>query len=68
MIVDVIEPKKRVEIWLTRSERNDSEVRTLLEPLYAEYAAKKYRVVIFRSGAGDLLNNTESLILNNRAL
>lgn len=65
--INVHDGKKRVSIWLTRSEAGDAELRERLKPLYAEYKKKKYFVAVFESGAEDLITNTKYLIQSNIA-
>ena len=54
--------EKYVEIWLTNAESQDTVLREGLKPLFKEYKQKKYRVVIFSSGKGDLLTLTKDLL------
>lgn len=58
----VHESEKYVEIWLTRAESQDMVLRESLKPLFKEYKSKKYRVVVFSSGKGDLLELTKDLL------
>jgi len=66
MEIIVRDDKKRVEVWLTRAEREDEELRALLKPLFAEYKKKKYVCVMYSSGEGDLFANTRDLLLHNK--
>lgn len=66
MEVNVLEQKRRVEIWLTKDESNNSEVLETVEQLINEYRSKKYWAVIFRSGTDDLLKGTELLLAHNK--
>ena len=68
MEIVVDDTKKRVEIWLTRAEKNDENLRELLKPLYAKYKRMKYLVAVFNSGDQDLYANTRDLLLHNRNL
>lgn len=65
MEVNVYDDKKYVSLWLTKAEAADTELRTKLEPLYAEFKKKKYRVVVFESGNGDLALLTKELLAHN---
>ena len=65
MQIKVCDKNKIVEVWLTRKESSDRKLQKQLHPLYGEYKAKKYTVAVFKSGAGNLYNNTESLIFHN---
>ena len=54
MLKFVHDDMKLVEIWLTKAESDDDVFRRKLEPIFAEYKKKKYRVVVFSSGKGDI--------------
>jgi len=58
----VHDDEKYVEIWLTNAESQDTVLRESLKPLCREYKQKKYRVVVFSSGKGDLLTLTKDLL------
>ena len=62
MLKIVHDDEKYVEIWLTNAESQDTVLREGLKPLFKEYKQKKYRVVIFSSGKGDLLTLTKDLL------
>lgn len=62
MEIQVHDDKKYVSVWLTRSEASDASVREQLKPLYGQYRARKYRVVVFESGTGDLPTLTQDLL------
>ena len=64
IVVDDI--KKRVEIWLTREEREDVILRESLKEVCAGYKRKKYLVATFESGNQNLFINTRDLLLANR--
>jgi hypothetical protein len=64
IVVDDI--KKRVEIWLTREEREDVALRESLKEVCAGYKSKKYLVATFESGNQSLFKNTRDLLLVNR--
>ena len=64
IIVDDI--KKRVEVWLTREEKEDAALREYLKETYARYKNMKYLVVTFESGNQSLFANTRDLLLVNR--
>jgi len=66
MEIIIKDDKKRIEVWLTRAERGDKQLRETLKPLFAEYKKKKYLCVIYSSGEGDLLINTRDLLLHNK--
>ena len=57
---------KIVEVWLSREEKQDDNLRERLKPLYQEYKAKKYLVAVFESGEQNLEELTSSLLGYNR--
>ena len=68
MLKFVHDDMKLVEIWLTKAESDDDVFRRKLEPIFAEYKKKKYRVVVFSSGKGDMLELTKDLLKHNLEL
>ena len=64
--LQVRDGEKIVEIWLTSAEKKDKQVQQLLQPVYANYKARKYKVAVFCSGQRDLLDCTAGLLLHNR--
>ena len=65
MQMNVHDNNKYVSIWLTKAEAADTQLRELLTPLYQKYQDKKYRVVVFESGKGDLPTLTRDLLKHN---
>ena len=57
--------QKYVSVWLTRAESADPALKESLKSLYSEYKQKKYRVVVFESGKGDLPMLTRDLLKHN---
>ena len=55
-----------LSIWLTNAEQQNEATMQSLKPICDSYRQQKYKVAIFRSGQGDLLYNTQSLLLQNR--
>ena len=45
----------------------EKQVQELLQQVYANYRAQKYKVAVFCSGQRDLLDCTAGLLLHNRA-
>ena len=68
MLKFVHDDMKLVEIWLTKAESDDDVFRRKLEPIFAEYKKKKYRVIVFSSGKGDILELTKDLLKHNLEL
>jgi len=61
--ITISESLKIVEIWLNNSEKNDIALRQTLKPIYDKYKQQKYKVAVFESGCGDLLDSTVGLLL-----
>ena len=57
--------QKYVSVWLTKAESADPALKEILKSLYSEYKQKKYRVVVFESGRGDLPTLTRDLLKHN---
>ena len=66
MEINVRDNSKIVEVWLTREEKQDANLRERLKPLYQEYAAKKFLVAVFESGEQNLEELTGSLLGYNK--
>jgi len=56
--------KRYTEVWLTKAESNDKKLRESMRKLYSDFKSKKYRVVVFESGTGDLNSLTKDLIIH----
>lgn len=68
MEINVYDNKKYVSIWLTRGESRDDALRESLKPIFSQYKAKNYKVVVFESGNGDLPTLTQNLLSYNHLL
>lgn len=66
MEINVRDNSKIVEVWLTREEKQDDNLRERLKPLYQEYKAKKFLVAVFESGEQNLEELTGGLLGYNR--
>ena len=66
MEINVRDSSKIVEIWLTKEEKQDVNLRDRLKDMYQEYKAKKYLVAVFESGEQNLEELTGSLLGYNR--
>ena len=66
MEMNVLDEKRLVEIWLTRGEKNDPQLRAGLKQSYAEWKRKKYTVCVYVSGDGELYGNTRDLLAYNK--
>lgn len=63
--LNIHDEQKYVSVWLTKAETTDPALRERLKSLYSEYKQKKYRVVVFESGRGDLPTLTRDLLKHN---
>ena len=66
MEINVRDNSKIVEVWLTREEKQDANLRERLKPLCQEFKAKKFLVAVFESGEQNLEELTGSLLGYNR--
>ena len=66
MEINVRDSSKIVEVWLTREEKQDTDVRERLKPLYQKYRAKNFLIAVFESGEQNLEELTGSLLGYNR--
>lgn len=66
MEISVRDSNKIVEVWLTREEKQDVNLRERLKEMYQEYKAKKFLVAVFESGEQNLEELTGSLLGYNR--
>lgn len=66
MEIHVRDGSKLVEVWLTNSEKQNTELRERLKPLYREYKEKDYLVAVFESGEQDLTELTSGLLCDHR--
>ena len=62
MELNVDHSSRLVTVWLQHAESGIEN----LGPLYEKYRNTPYRVVVMRSGAGDLLADTSALLRLNR--
>lgn len=57
---------KIVELWLTKTEKNDIAFQESLKQIYQQYKAQNYLVAVFLSGEADLHQQTRDLLRYNR--
>ena len=55
------ENDRLLAVWLTKAEHEDKEILASLHPVIAQYKSMKYQPVIYRSGDGNLKENTAGL-------
>ena len=60
------EKDRLLAIWLSAEENDDKDVMTALHPVIAQYKSMKYQPVIYRSGDGNLQENTAALLCHTR--
>lgn len=66
MHMHVQKERKLVELWLTRTEKNDAAFQESLKPIYQQYKAQNYLIAVFLSGESDPYQQTRDLLLYNR--
>lgn len=66
--INIFDQKKYVSLWLTRREARDDALRERLQPIFDQYKAKSYKVVVFESGNGNLTALTKDLLSYNHLL
>jgi len=64
--LNVRDDKKLVEVWLTKTEKKDLELREGLKYIYDKFKQKKYLVAVYESGEQDLYQNTLDLLKWNK--
>lgn len=66
MILDVCEENRIAYYWLSREERDNQELRKSLNPEYKAWKEKGYKVCVFLSGEGNLVELTKELLIHNK--
>ena len=66
MEINVNEERQIVEVWMSKAERRDAALAERLRSQCMPYTGKGYVVVYFRSGEGNLYENTLELLRCNR--
>lgn len=66
MILEISEKDKIAYYWLSREEKNNADLRESLKPEYRKWKQMGYRVCVFLSGDGDLVENTKELLIHNK--
>lgn len=68
MVLEVCERNKIAYYWLSRSEKDDNELRESLRPEYSDWKTKGYKVCVFLSGNGNLVDLTKDLLVHNKEI
>ena len=66
MKVSVDEEKSLVCVWVEHKNSGKPEAEDAINQICAHYSKQNYKVVVFRSGSGNLSDLLEALIRNNR--
>lgn len=66
MEVVVNQTNKTVEVWLPKSDVGSAHANAEIDSLIKEYRPQKYRIVVFSSGAEDMMDLTKSLLIHNK--
>lgn len=67
MRVSVHKSNRSVNIWMSNIDSRNVEQKENLESIIAHYSYLNYYVVVYKSGTGDLYENTLQLLLHNRS-
>ncbi len=62
MEINIHDNEKCVSVWLTKEESQDETMHDKLTPFCQHWKAKKYRVVIYKSGTKNLAEITKDLL------
>ena len=60
------EKDRLLAIWLSAEENDDAAVMEALYPVIVQYKSMKYQPVIYRSGDGNVKENTAALLCHTR--
>lgn len=66
MITEINSHQKTAMFWLSNKDQVNSILLSDLKSQIAQYKKQKYLVAVFYSGTGNLLENTKSLLHQNR--
>ena len=66
MILEVCDKNKIAYYWLSREEKEDKALRESLKPDYRNWKPKGYKVCVFLSGKGDIVELTKELLIHNK--
>lgn len=60
--------KRVVEIWLSKKEKQETNLQGYLKQLYQAYAEQNFTVAVFYSGERDLAQGMSGLLVYNKRL
>lgn len=66
MELNIDDSAKIAEIWLTNADQADEQLAEQLSAFYKRMKNKGYLAVVYRSGSGDLYQQTSDLLCYNR--
>ena len=66
MELNLRDEQQLVEIWLTKAEKKDQELRAGLKDIYDMYKKKRYLVTVYESGDKGLYENVRDLLVYNK--
>lgn len=66
MTLEICEKTRIAYYWLTREE--DETTKELLKPEFKDWKNKGYKVCVFISGTGNLVDLTKELLIHNKEL
>lgn len=66
MELHIDDSAKIAEVWLTNADQSDERLAKQLSAFYKRMKNKGYLAVVYRSGSGDLYQQTSDLLCYNR--
>ena len=66
MILEVCEQNKIAYYWLSKEEKTNKALRESMQPDYKNWKDKGYKVCVFLSGTGDIVELTKELLIHTK--
>lgn len=66
MILEICEQQKIAYYWLSQEEKENKTFRESLKTDYRKWKDKGYKVCVFLSGNGDIVELTKELLVHNK--
>ena len=67
MTLEICEKTRIAYYWLTREE-DDNGTKEMLKPAFMKWKSEGYKVCVFISGTGNLVDLTKELLIHNKEL
>ena len=68
MTFEISEKDRIAYYWLTREDRENSQLQEALNAEYKDWKSKGYKVCTFVSGSGNLVELTKELLIHNKLI